>query len=92
MCLQNLRYGYLYAESTEYFKVESTYILEHYLRPVSGNQEHTDTKLCAYPRALFEACVSLESAHKHWNMWNFFIGIHSKSQRRVREKMNACLT
>ena len=39
----------MYAESTEILFVESTYILEHILRLVSGIQEHTDTKLCSYP-------------------------------------------
>ena len=35
----------MYAESTEILFVESTYILEHILRLVSGTQEHTDIKL-----------------------------------------------
>ena len=39
----------MYAESTEILFVESTYILEHILRLVSGIQEQTDTKLCSYP-------------------------------------------
>ena len=43
MCRQNLRYRYMYAESTEILFVESTYILEHILRLVPGIQEHTDT-------------------------------------------------
>ena len=49
MCRQNLRYSYMYAESAEILFVESTYILEHISRLVSGIQEHTDTKLCSYP-------------------------------------------
>ena len=49
MCRQNLRYMYMYAESTEMLFVESTYILEQTLRLVSGIQELTDTKLCSYP-------------------------------------------
>ena len=39
----------MYAESTEILFVESTYILEHILRIVSGIREHTDTKLSSYP-------------------------------------------
>ena len=39
----------MYAESTEILFVESTHILEHNLRLVSGIQEQTDTKLCFYP-------------------------------------------
>ena len=39
----------MYAESIEILFVESTYILEHILRLVSGIQEYTDTKLCSYP-------------------------------------------
>ena len=39
----------MYAESIEILFVESTYILEHIQRLVSGIQEHTGTKLCAYP-------------------------------------------
>ena len=38
----------MHAESTEILLVESTYILEHILRLVSGIQEHTDTKLSSY--------------------------------------------
>ena len=49
MCPQNLRYRYLYAESTEILLVESTYIWEQIKRFVSEILEHTDTKLCAYP-------------------------------------------
>ena len=48
MCRQSLRYRYMYAESTEIFSVESTYILEHILRLAYEIQEHTDTKLCSY--------------------------------------------
>ena len=47
MCRQNLCYWYIYAESIEILFVESTYILEHTLRLVTGIQEHTDTKLCS---------------------------------------------
>ena len=39
----------MYAESTEILFLESTYILEHILRLVSGIQEHTDTNMCSYP-------------------------------------------
>ena len=47
-CRQKLRYRYMYAESTETLFVESTHILEHILRLVSGIQEQADTKLCSY--------------------------------------------
>ena len=43
MCRQNLRYRYMYAESTEILFVESTYILEHISRLVrwnSGTYKH----------------------------------------------------
>ena len=49
MFRQNLRYSYMYAESTEIFFVESTNILEKISRLVSGIQEYTETKLGSHP-------------------------------------------
>ena len=70
---QNLRYRYMYAESTEILFVESTYILEHILRLVSRIQEHTDTKLCSYP---------VHSLASLWTAQTYFF--YSKSSRKTR--------